>query len=715
MLFWLLAVAAIAWAAVDPRLRDPEGIPTGAICLPISWAAALALLGAAWRSEWRRAALWLALAVAGQAVALQMIDAGTRLHYQHYRPLGWLWAHRPWLLAFAGFQAAAVAAGWRGRWRPAWRWLGRNFRWWQLGLVTAVFALTAATVSEDVHFYVAELAFAAFLQTVHLGNIVLVGWSLPAGALPRLGERLADWFGGSAPARRGLDRFALLAALWVTVAAALLSWFSYERHPHIPDEVVYLLHARYFAAGKLWLPAPPVPAAFDIDLMNYEPTRWFCPVPPGWPLVLGLGVLAGAPWLVNPVLGGVNVLLAFLLLRELYDARRARLAALLLAVSPWHVFMAMNWMTHTLTLTCALGAALAVARTRKGGSALWAGVAGLGAGAAFLIRPLEGFTLGCVLAFGILAGGGWKRKVTVAGAFAAGGMLLGVPALAYNRLLTGDPLKFPIMAYADKYYGPGSNALGFGPNRGFGWGIDPNPGHRPFDALVNANLNTFSINIELLGWSTGSLLLAALLLLAGPKRPPDWWMVALSGAIFGVHFFYYFSGGPDFGARYWYLMLVPCLVFTIGGLDLLGERLEAEQSGASLRVFGAAAALSLMALVNYFPWRAIDKYHHYEQMRPDVRRLAREKNFGRSLVLVRGDRHPDYASAATYNPLDLQAPVPIYAWDRSPEVRRQVLEAYRDRPVWILEGPRLTGAGYRVQAGPVAAADLLRADGAQSP
>jgi hypothetical protein len=704
ILFWLPAILTAVWALFDSRFRDLEGIPTGAICLPISLGAALIVLGAAWGTRWRRAAFWFVLALAGQAVALQMIDAGTRIHYQHYRSPGWLAAHQAWLLLFLGLQTVLVLAGLRGRWRLVWRWLNRHFRWWQLGGVALVFVLTPATVSEDVRFYLTELVFAAFVQSVALGNIVLLGWSIPEKALPSLRTRLARWFGQTG----GPDRFALGAALWVTIAAALLSWFSYERHPHIPDEVVYLLHARYFAEGKLTLPAPPVPAAFDIDLMNYEGGYWFCPVPPGWPAVLALGVLAGVPWLVNPLLGGINMLLAFLLLRELYGPPVARLALLLLAASPWHVLMAMNFMTHTLTLTCALGAAVAVVWARKTGKALWGVVSGLAAGGALLVRPLEGFTLGCLIGLWMLTGAGALRwKAASLAAFAAGGMLLGVPTLYYNQLLTGDPLKFPIMAYTDKYYGPNSNALGFGPDRGLGWAIDPNPGHSPFDAMVNANLNMFSINIELFGWSTGSLLLAALFLLAAKLRRPDWLMLALSAAIFGVHFFYYFSGGPDFGARYWYLVLVPCVVFTIGGLDLLRERLEAGSPDGGVRPVLAVLALCGMAVINYFPWRAVDKYHHYEQMRPDVRSLARQHSFGRSLVLVQGDRHPDYASAAAYNPLDLAAGAPIYAWDRNPEVRRQVLEVYRDRPVWILEGPTRTGAGFRVKAGPLAASDLL--------
>jgi hypothetical protein len=84
------------------------------------------------------------------------------------------------------------------------------------------------------------------------------------------------------------DRFAWTAAVAATVVAAVLCVVSYERHPHLPDEVVYQHHARYFAEGHLTLAAPPVPAAFNVDLFEYEPTRWYSPVPPGWPAVLAI-------------------------------------------------------------------------------------------------------------------------------------------------------------------------------------------------------------------------------------------------------------------------------------------------------------------------------------------------------------------------------------------------------------------------------------------
>jgi hypothetical protein len=66
----------------------------------------------------------------------------------------------------------------------------------------------------------------------------------------------------------------------------------------------------------------------------------------------------------------------------------------------------------------------------------------------------------------------------------------------------------------------------------------------------------------------------------------------------------------------------------------------------------------------------------------------------------------DYASAAVYNPLDLHADAPIYAWERNPSVRDRLLDTYRDRPVWILNGPTPDHAGFEVVAGPLSSTDL---------
>ncbi len=679
-------------------------------------------------SRYARPLAWLLLLAAGQVASLSLIAAGNLVGYQHYR-LSLDGAFRWLAVATLVVQAILVIASLRRRWPAIATWWRRHLSAALLVMLLIAVFITSATVSKDPAFYLMELLVATLIQLVAVGNVI----ALACAAAEDLSSTAGLWplRAPDGPDPGGPDRFPLYAALWVTVVAALLALFAYQRHPHVPDELVYLLQARYFAEGMLTLPPPPAPLAFNIDLMHYEATRWYSPVPPGWPFVLAIGAWAGVPWLVNPVLGGLNILLAYAVLRSMHGRRTARLATLFLALSPWFVFMAMNFMTHQVTLFFALLGALAVSRLRErrargersGASALLAvSGGGLAIGAVSLVRPFEGLLTALLLGVWSLPPRWWNAlrewrisEFVPSAALAGGAIVAGALVRPYNAFMTGDPSYFPIMAYIDKYYARGSNDLGFGPNRGLGWsGLDPFPGHGAADVVVNANLNITSINGELLGWATGSLLPLMLLLALGRLRRPDWSHVAVLATIAGLHSFYWFSGGPDFGARYWFLIIVSCAALAARAMEELDARLTSDtgrdpaQVPAARHATRAALALSFVALAVYFPWRTVDKYYHYRNMRPDVPRLAAEQGFGRSLVFVRGRRHPDYASAAAYNPLDLTAGVPLYAWDSSPEAREEALRVYADRPVWILDGPTRTGDGYRVVAGPLTAADAAQ-------
>lgn len=653
---------------------------------------------------------WAVLLGLGQCATLAMVEAGNLVGYQHY-PAPWLlpWRASTWALVAFAVEGLVVAAMLLRHRRAV---LGALSRVPRLGLlvVTAMFVLTSATLSREPEVYAAELVLASLIQAAHLGAVILLALSFDTGSLARIGALAERWLGPAdgvataQPARP--DRLVWLLALFVTVVAALLAVFSYQRHPHVPDEVVYLLQARYLAEGRLTLPLPPVPDAFNVDLMTYQATRWFSPVPPGWPFILAVGAFFGAAWLVNPVLGGLNVLLAHTVLREIYPMRTARLATLLFALSPWNLFMAMNLMTHTATLTAALLAAACVARLRRDPRLRWAMLGGIGIGIVALIRPLEGFVVALLLGFWSLGARGRAWRLAPSAVLTAATIATGALVFPYNAHLTGSARTFPIMAYTDAVYGPGTNALGFGANRGLGWpGLDPLPGHGIPDVFINANFNLFQTNTELLGWATGSLLPILLLFLLGRLRRTDWLMVTVIAAVAGIHSFYYFSGGPDFGARYWYLIIVPCIALAARGIEELAGRLG--DDAASRRVLAGTGALVLLALLVFVPWRAIDKYHHYRKMRPEASTLAGDPAYRNGVLLVRGDRHPDYASAVVYNPLTFDGDAPLFAWDRGAAVRRDLAAAFPQRDFYLVDGPTRSGDGYEVVAGPLTAAELM--------
>jgi hypothetical protein len=659
--------------------------------------------------RWRAPLGWALLLAVGQGATLAMIHAGPRVGYQHYIVPWHLASEAP--LALIAFALEALAVGLGLAVTPRARSVLRGVRGWQLAFVASVFVLTSATLSLKAAVFGAELVFASLVQFVHLGAVLLFALSLQAIQVDRaaglVNRVLGDAAGTVAEPGRP-DRFAWILAGAVTAISTLLVLLSYQRHPHVPDEVVYLLQSRYLAKGMLALPLPPVHAAFDVDLMMYQAHRWFSPVNPGWPFLLATATALGITWFFNPLLGGLNILLAYVVLRELYPRRTARIAILLLAVSPWQLFMSMNLMTHTATLTAALVAAAAVGRLRRDWRLRWAVIGGIGIGVIGLIRPLEAVPVALLLGFwslGATGAGRWRLPSVVLTLAALATSLLVLP---YNKYYTGSAREFPIMAYNDATYGPGRNDLGFGPNRGLPFGgLDPLPGHGPLDVLINANFNFFQTNVELFGWATGSLLIVALLLAQRRMRRPDWYMIAVVAGIVGIHSFYYFSGGPDFGARYWYLIVVPCVALAARGIDELAGRAENARRVDGPRVFAGVGLLICISLLEFVPWRAVDKYHHYRGMRPEVREFVNDTRTRGSIVLIRGRRHPDFASAFVYNPLDLMASTTIFAWDRGPEARRDLVAAYPGRTFCVVEGPTVTGDGYRLIAGPMRGDELL--------
>ena len=695
------------FALMHSSVRDAEGFLTGDVAVFLGLVTALAGVAVLGRGDRLRAMAWFGLVAVGQGAFLTLVRAGNLVGYQHFE----VWPTTPSgpriaALLLLGIQAVALGIWGRRILRST---LGGALRTVGIpgaGLLLAGFVLTASTLSPTVGVYVTELLAASLVQGLQLWTVVVAAAALPDGATERftlLARRLLE---GPPEGRR--PRLHLVLAGWVVLVSAALAVFAYGRHPHLPDEIAYLLHARYFAAGMLEMPLPPSIEGFSLDLMTVDADRWYSPVAPGWPAVLAIGVVLGVPWLVNPVLGGLAVWLTHeVMLAVSDDVRSARLTTLLLAASPWFLFLNMSLMTHTLTLVSALAATWMTARAMRDHE-IWVVGAGLSIGMVALIRPLEGLIVAGALGLWSLFGGTSSRWATLrrTAGLTVATLLSTLAVLPYNRHFTGSGLTFPVMDYFDRMYGAGSNAMGFGPNRGVGWsGLDPFPGHGWLDVLVNSNVNLFQLNVELLGWSVGSisivLLGAGVAVALGGKGSRA--LLAVIAAVIGVHALYWFSGGPDFGARYWYLVLVPCL-----GLGSRGLLALADQPWGRGRVWAAASVLLLSAVLVFMPWRAIDKYHHYRLMRPDVRELAQEHDFGDALVLVRGERHPGYASAAAYNPVDLRGPGPIYAWDRDATVRAELLAAYPDRPVWILDGPRRTSAGFEVVAGPILDRSLLR-------
>ncbi len=721
-----LLLLGAAWIVLAFRVpvEPPEYLEFEGRTLEGFWVASLGAatlaLGIGWVRGWRRTALLasgLVLATAAQLTAthpswLQFLDA--RLWRLQEDPLLLAaWGVIGLQVLFAGRFATLHRATIRDALRPFGRpsFIAAGVAIYVACAVHYTRAFDAAEHRLDVG-AMAEVLFQFLVTSVlvatNLLHLAALAASMPAGDLGAAQRELRHYVslpGGELPPT-ALDRvLPWLLAAFAFGASALFAWRALDRVPHVPDEVAYLFQAQCLAAGSLVAPIPAVPEAFEVYLVDFAGGGMFGVTNPGWPFVLALGALVGLEWLVNPLLGALAVLCAHAFVRRVADRGSAHAVALLLAASPWFLWLSASFMTHALTLALCAGGWLLVAQRRP--QAAFLGGAALGA--LCLVRPLEGVVVGALTGVWTLCrrDDGERRSPLAHVPLYALGCIAGASLLLlYNAALGGDAFAFPINAYLDRIWYPGANALGFGPNVGNppGWHVqDPLPGHGVWDALYNANQNLYNLNFELFGWCSGSLVLGAVHLLAGRWSRLDRAALAFVAAIVAANVPYWFSGGSDYGARYWYLVILPLAWLSLRGLGTLGALLEERFEEATLRVAATAGILVAISLAVFTPWRAVAKYTDYRGYHGDFRRLAEMPSLAGTLVLVDVEDETEYGLAFLLNDPRGPGEGPVFAWRRDDATEARLRAAFPERPIVHVSGrsgatpARITGREVRAR------------------
>lgn len=500
--------------------------------------------------------------------------------------------------------------------------------------------------------------------------------SLGAALLVFGAGRVLDSVGRAARAafeklvKLGRWRFVLLSSGFVFVVSALAAVLVFERIPHVQDSIAQLFQARIFASGRLWLQSPAFADFFDYG-HTVNDGRWYSIYPFLHSLALVPGVLAGVPWLVNPLLGAGFAALAYALGREIHGERTGRAAALLACASPWLWAMSGEYMNHAgalVLLTGFLVLGLRALRTGEAGAALGAGLLfGLGA----CVRPYTALAFGLPLAactaLRAREPGGARRL----GLLLAGGVATGALLLVYNRLTNGNPLLFGYVAK----YGPG-HEIGFGHS---GWGA----AHTPLRGLLNVGHDLNLFNRFALEWPAPTIVLVLLPFLRGTRDWRDWLLLASFLAL-PVAYFFYWSHGLAFGPRFLYEALGPVLVLVARGL----APFELPTAGRkTARVDWAArfvpVALTFALLAGLPPlWRW---YRGYWGV--DGRLLAevRARRLSNALVFC-----AELGDAFNANSLALDGPV-VYARDLGPLNPALVL-AYPGRDCFLARKGELVPA-----------------------
>ena len=453
--------------------------------------------------------------------------------------------------------------------------------------------------------------------------------SIGSGLVLFLVLRRFDWW------PRGWAQVADVASRHGTLTGAVLGMIAVilygavalqvlSGRPLLIDEIVQVMQARIFAEGGVSRLADVNPEFFSALHVVDVNGSVFSQFPPGGPLMLLPGVMAGVAWLTGPIFGAIAVVAFWRLVRSTESPSVALGAATLFGMAPFMVFMAGSHMNHVPTLAWLCLALLALSRTTSAevprvADAL---VTGLCLGMMISIRPVDGAAFALPAGLWLLARAVRQRDAIVPLLAAGVGITLPVAGVfAYNVATTGSATLFGY----ELLWGA-SHGLGF---HQAPWGVS----HTPARGFELVNLYFLRLQTYLFETPLPSLVPAiAALALVRRLTAFDRYLL-VSSALLVAGYFAYWHDGFFLGPRFFYLLL-PALVLWTARLPLIArDRFPA--LGADRLVLLTYAVSAVVAVWVSVPARVRQYAGGLSSMRHDYIAPAARANLQGALILVR--------------------------------------------------------------------------------
>ena len=441
------------------------------------------------------------------------------------------------------------------------------------------------------------------------------------------------------------------------VAAWLVHVYVLQRFPNSGDEFAYLWQATAFSEGGVTGESPQPAAAFQQQHIGDVHGVRFSRFPPGWPLLLSAGTVAGLPDVINPLLGALSLAGLYVLGCWWVGARAAGWGVLLTGTSPFFLLNAGSYHSHPSCLFALTALAISLVQAGERRTALPLFLAGASFGLAVLIRPYTALLIGLPLIIGLGLPLLRKRKASHASDwtavmwFCAGGL----PAIAFlfavNQAATGSWWTLATTQF------DATERLGFGIY-----------GHTLIRGLKNAAracidgvVYTSFIALPLLVASRGQAVAHRRLL----------WVV-LAAPVIG-YVFYWSRGGNQYGPRFYFEALLPLTI-------LMGAGLERAMQGRRSRAITAIVTIAITASLAVLGRQA------YRQInaRRDVYRVVEHAGLQRAIVLLKTASADMVRSDLNRNPPDFRSAPVLFGMSR-PGLDYQVAEAHPERALYYYE------------------------------
>jgi len=232
-------------------------------------------------------------------------------------------------------------------------------------------------------------------------------------------------------------------AMSLLVATLILRTF-----PNSGDEFAYLFQAETYLHGRVWNSPPPIPYIFTPAHVIETPDVWVGKYTPGWPMLISfLSIVGLEPWMINPILNSLTVILLAWLGREVQDRFTGILAAAIYAFTAFSVFNGASFFNHQFTATCGVAFALLAVKFFKMPRLLTAIGSGAALGLIGLIRPQAAVLFALPFLIKVLSARNRWLTIQATIGLALGVIPFAIILLAYDRAVTGNPLVMPQMLY----------------------------------------------------------------------------------------------------------------------------------------------------------------------------------------------------------------------------------------------------------------------------
>ncbi len=473
----------------------------------------------------------------------------------------------------------------------------------------------------------------------------------------------------------------ILLCLAVFLLAASVSWGVFESVPHLEDEHANYFQAKVFASGRLVNHLQEPYDAFYIPFAIVRGGKQFIKYPPGYPLILAVGLLIGQPWLINVLIAVLGILSCYLLGRDLFGPETGLLAAALGALSPMFILLSGAFLSNMTTLAVLTLFAWAFLRSRKqedphdhparrGAFALAAG--GL-MGLALITRPYTSAIIG--LPFAILAMSDLIRRpgeffpIYLRMAFLF--LLVGALLPLFNLAVTGSPFTNPYQLWWPY------DTVGFGPDVG-------RNGHTWAKVVINLKADWPIFNETVLGWPVWlgiplTWVAVGLGLVLKPWDRREWALLIPPMALIVAYMAYWAHSGGLYGVRYYTESLPYFWILAARALIKLSQVVWARR-------------LMMIALPVFITWgivavtipRFTEGHNLYHISRKDAETIS-ASGIQNALVFVRTRQWTDYANLSWLNAGDLENSSVIFAKDLGTEKNLLVIQEFPGRAVYLYD------------------------------